>query len=421
MAHMSDLYADDIEDEKTSTDATILADIRALIGAGQREGPMLDYKRDVSDKDNWSEAAAAFANTFGGVIVFGVEGERDQPRRLTGFDPQGVEMKTKLVSTLLSRIQPRPVLQVRVVKLDTDPNKQVAILRISEGLRPPYMYSKDQKHRVYIRVGAQKAEADYLQLSALFEKRGKTESQAASFLADFAGPQSELRVTAPRSNQTSPHSYRFLLGPDDDRAAGRLTREVEGQFEECVNRLYEDWERDEVLRGAARTSCFSFREPGSELEPRFGLTLKGAVGFVRHACIQTSYGLFFRGGEFCRDLLRFLVLAASFYERRRYYGGGLLEAVLNIPDRAELSLGVPTINGLGPASLFEPPLRSVPAWCGSTQIRVALHPMTPERLQEYLEAIMNDLARVAGSVLSPSFRASTQPLVDDALKRLRTN
>jgi hypothetical protein len=73
---MGDLYSDDIEEEKAYADERILSDVRALISSGQREGPMLDYKKDVSEKDNWAEAVAAFTNSFGGLIIFGVEGLR---------------------------------------------------------------------------------------------------------------------------------------------------------------------------------------------------------------------------------------------------------------------------------------------------------------------------------------------------------
>jgi predicted HTH transcriptional regulator len=149
---MGDLYTDDIEDQAGYPDNEILKDVRALISAGQREGPILDYKKDVSDKDNWAEAAAAFANTFGGLIIFGVEGKRDQPRSMTGFDPQDVEIKTKVTSTLLSRIQPRPDFRVRVVTYDKDQTKEVAVLRISEGSHPPYMHSKGDEHRVLLIV-----------------------------------------------------------------------------------------------------------------------------------------------------------------------------------------------------------------------------------------------------------------------------
>jgi len=85
---MGDLYADDITSETSYPAAMLLKDIRNLIASGQREGPLLDYKADISPKDNWPESVAAFANTFGGIVIFGVEGQADQPRRLTGYDPK---------------------------------------------------------------------------------------------------------------------------------------------------------------------------------------------------------------------------------------------------------------------------------------------------------------------------------------------
>ena len=91
---MGDLYFDDITDESGYPSDAVLRDIRALIGNAQREGQILEYKSDVSPKDNWLETVAAFANSFGGLIIFGVEGQGNQPRRLTGFDPKGLEAKT---------------------------------------------------------------------------------------------------------------------------------------------------------------------------------------------------------------------------------------------------------------------------------------------------------------------------------------
>jgi len=72
---MGDLYFDDIEDS-SYTDKMILTDVEALVRSGQREGTVIDYKSDVSDQDNWPQTVAAFANSFGGLIVFGVEGKK---------------------------------------------------------------------------------------------------------------------------------------------------------------------------------------------------------------------------------------------------------------------------------------------------------------------------------------------------------
>jgi hypothetical protein len=264
---MADLYADDIEDQRSYTDEMILRDVRALIETEQREGSMLDYKRDVSD--SWPEAAAAFANTFGGIIVFGMDAQDDLPRAMIGFEPRG-ETKTRLTSTLLSRVQPRPAFQVRVVSHDEEPGREIAIVRVAEGSRPPYMHSKSDQRRVYVRVGAQKTEADYLQLSALIEKRHQVESQVPSFLADFTGPQSRLQVMERfDSNVHAENWYRFIIAADDDRAARPLTRESEHQFEQCLEHIYSAFDRPLVTKFVIRASQETYyrqrTEVGSEV------------------------------------------------------------------------------------------------------------------------------------------------------------
>jgi hypothetical protein len=56
---VGDLYVDDITDEAAYPSAAMLKDLRSLIANGQREGQVIDYKADVSPKDNWPETVAA--------------------------------------------------------------------------------------------------------------------------------------------------------------------------------------------------------------------------------------------------------------------------------------------------------------------------------------------------------------------------
>jgi hypothetical protein len=233
---MGDLYTDDITSEMTYPAATILQDIRNLIATGQREGAILDYKADVSPKDNWPETIAAFANTFGGVVIFGVEGQADQPRRLSAYDPKGIEMKTRLGSTIVSRIQPRPDIQIRIITLDTDPTREIAILRVAEGAHPPYMHNKGDEHRIYLRSGAQKVEADYLQLNALFDKRSRTRLPITVSISDL---HQRLALKKPGDkNQTREHWYRFVIAPETHGAARRLTAQVEEEFDDSLVRFF---------------------------------------------------------------------------------------------------------------------------------------------------------------------------------------
>jgi hypothetical protein len=182
------------------------------------------------------------------------------------------------------------------------------------------VHSQGHEHRVYVRVGAQKTEADYLQLSALFEKRRQLDSEATSYLDDLADPGFPLYVVEPGTNYLSKQWYKFMLAPEDGRATGPPTAEVERQFKDClqhVNRAANI--PDKITSRTAGATCF-IRNAGGGVEQRFGVTSKGSVGFVTHACRKTSDGLFFRPSDLCDDLASFLNLVELFHYKARYYG-----------------------------------------------------------------------------------------------------
>ncbi len=413
---MGDLYFDNIEDQKTYTDEMILRDVRAMVAAGDREGPLLDYKADLSEKENWPETMAAFANSFGGLIIFGVESKDDQPRQLTGFDPGGVEIKTKLANMLLSRIRPRPDFAVRVVTFDQDPTKEVALVRVLEGQRPPYMHSKGDAHRIYLRVSARKTEADYLQLASLLEKRSRFESQTVASAEELFGSGSQLQVTKPGTNQISQESYRFVLSPMNMGAGPRLNLETEHLFIRCMNDVLGRSPSTGILVRTQKTTIFRKRGDDST-EQRFGLAVKGGLGFIS-PCVAVQDGVHFIPVYFCRQLLEFLSVSALFYEKAsRFYGTCILDVNVQIPE-AKLVPGLPTSTSpLQGADLFSPPLNLIRA-NGGTQVEVALSPMASDHLQDYVEAVLIDIVRSSGSVLGERFRAATKPLFDDAVARL---
>jgi hypothetical protein len=414
---MGDLYFDNIEDHKAYTDEVILRDVRAMVTAGDREGPLLDYKADISEKDNWPETAAAFANSFGGLIVFGVEGKDDQPRRLTGFDPKGVEVKTKLANMLLSRIRPRLDFAVRVLTFDQDPTREVALVRVSEGQTPPYMHSKGDEHRIYLRVSARKTEADYLQLSSLLDKRSKAQLLGVVSAAELFGNDSQLHVTKPSTNQISPEWYRFVLSPRNIAVVPRLNLETEHLFIQCMNDVLGAPPFNGPVVRTRRTTIFR-RGAGHYIEQRFGLAAQGGLGFIS-PCIQLEKtGAHFVPMDFCRQLLDFLSVSALFYERTsRFYGSCVLDVNVVIPE-AKLFPGFPSPSAHNEgADLFTPPLNLIRVNAG-TQIEFALFPVSHNHLQDCLEAVLIDMVRPSGSVLDPRFRSAVQPLVDETVKRL---
>ncbi len=417
---MGDLYFDDIED-RSYTDSMILADVEALVRSGQREGTVIDYKSDVSEQDNWPQTVAAFANSFGGLMVFGVEGKNDQPRRVTGFDPKGVEIKTKLTSIVIDRIQPRPDFSVRVVTFDKDATKEIALLRVAEGRNPPYMHSKDQEHRAYIRIGAQKAEVDYLQLLSLFEKRGRVVPRRDGSPERAFDMDPNFLIPAPDDpNRVSSQFFRLLLIPPSDVAPLRLSRETERRFAQCIGSIRGTAGDIPSLRSRVATV---FRVSGEAYrEQRFALSVGGTAGFVSYPFIRTDTGPKFVPEHFCRYLLDFLCVSSLFYERAaRFYGPLQLHVSLSIPGGADIFDGLPNhlSNRVGGAYLFDPPLDHVSQQV-HTGLEVSMQPTLASRLQEYLETVLTDIARPHGSVLSAGFNDSMKEEVDRAVARLIT-
>jgi hypothetical protein len=69
------------------------------------EGYVLDFKQEWSDRA--LHTVAAFANTFGGLLVLGVSEKDTRPKDLVGVAEEG-ELKTKLASLIASNIAPVP-------------------------------------------------------------------------------------------------------------------------------------------------------------------------------------------------------------------------------------------------------------------------------------------------------------------------
>lgn len=129
------------------------------------EGSSVDYKEALETKKprSWLKSISAFANSFGGHIVFGV---RDNPREVCGLDnPQ--EVISKITELIKARIDPTPRYQLHAFAED---DKICIDLEIQNGPAYPYYYRFEGVCVAYIRNGDQSEEASRQQLSALILK-----------------------------------------------------------------------------------------------------------------------------------------------------------------------------------------------------------------------------------------------------------
>jgi len=125
----------------------------------QREGEMLDFKREMPSSSDLAKLVTAFYNTRGGAIVFGVEGET---RRLVGVaSPQGIEEGVTNILRARCSLDVMPV-----VEFVSYQNKEFVVVTCLQGVRKPYLVGGET--RPYIRVGSSNREAQDEEVRRLY-------------------------------------------------------------------------------------------------------------------------------------------------------------------------------------------------------------------------------------------------------------
>ena len=151
-------------------------DITRLIG----ETTEYDKKAALETKrpKSWCKSVSAFANTSGGVLIFGVS---DDGKIIGLADPVGDA--EKISEIIKSRLDPIPEFTLRFCE---EEEKTLVLLDICKGEETPYYYSGDGVLEAYIRVGNESVKATSTELKRLV-LRGKNtsyDSQISSYKAE---------------------------------------------------------------------------------------------------------------------------------------------------------------------------------------------------------------------------------------------
>lgn len=142
-----------------------LEDIERLIRDGVEEGPTLDYKSDLGSNKDIAKDISAFANTIGGVLIYGVG---DVDRIPTGFNWLGYEgLEERIQNVARTAIKP-PLKGLTINRLPPgDISKFVMIVQIPAS--PEALHMTD--YRYYKRQGSESVPMeDYEVKAAMFGK-----------------------------------------------------------------------------------------------------------------------------------------------------------------------------------------------------------------------------------------------------------
>jgi len=162
-------------------------DIKNLIG----EATEYDKKLFLEERKpkSWCKSVSAFANTFGGSLIWGISNEDE----IVGLVNPSSDAE-KISEIVKNRLNPIPEFKLRFHK--TEDEKVLIILDIFKGEETPYYYSADGDLEAYVRVGNESVKATSTELKRLV-LRGKNtsyDSQNSTYkIEDFAYTQLRAR------------------------------------------------------------------------------------------------------------------------------------------------------------------------------------------------------------------------------------
>lgn len=107
-------------------------DIQKLLASDDSETMFFEYKNDQTSTRTFVDEVCAFANTYGGYILLGVENDK----KITGCTQWSEQ---KIHTTLHDSITPTPAFDVRKFKTEAG---TIFVVRVEEGTLPPYITSR---------------------------------------------------------------------------------------------------------------------------------------------------------------------------------------------------------------------------------------------------------------------------------------
>ena len=119
----------------------------------QVESTNIDYKEklEIEHPKSWLKTVSAFANTKGGILLYGV----DDNRKPVGLS--NIKITSSKISDLInSKITPTPRYELNPFK---EEGKDFLEVNIGDGPATPYYYHSDGRKTAYIRAGDQSIEA----------------------------------------------------------------------------------------------------------------------------------------------------------------------------------------------------------------------------------------------------------------------
>ena len=132
-------------------------EITKLIGETSEYDKKL--KLEMKKPKSWCKSVSAFANTYGGSLIFGISDDN----QIIGLE--NPDKDAEIISEMIkSRLDPIPEFKIRFQK---EEDKVLLIVDILKGEETPYYYSGDGVLEAYVRIGNESVKANSTELKRL--------------------------------------------------------------------------------------------------------------------------------------------------------------------------------------------------------------------------------------------------------------
>lgn len=235
-----------------------------------QENVRLDFKREVPN--DLGDDITAFANTYGGLILIGIEADKNKqniPVAISGIKGNS-DIKSSIVNKILSTVYPRPSFSIGVIKCDDKQDHVVVVIRVEESRTTPHMYIAEQKNKISVRIEDNNKYASLQQIEALYERNKKYSSEKI-----ITQRLHDIYVGEPRSENH--HKISFV--PMDDLNV-RLDRNEEQNFHKLVIDNYRRYIRIDSEHRHAKYYQIEARNKEIDYHRIWRLYASGAIEFI---------------------------------------------------------------------------------------------------------------------------------------------
>jgi hypothetical protein len=176
------------------------------------ESITLDFKSAFSKSasDDFCKDVAAFANTLGGFLIYGIAEREGRARELCGTNLDDLDedkFRLHILNWAATRFQPRFTdLRAKVIPLPDKPGKVVRIVEISRSWIGPHAITNIDV--LHYRTDAGNQKMDVFQMREAFTQQARIEKAKEVFFEERAP---RVRELLPRANSAEPWGLLHIL------------------------------------------------------------------------------------------------------------------------------------------------------------------------------------------------------------------